>query len=112
MGKRDAVLDGMRHSWKAYEERCWGSDECSPISGHTHNLTKEGSVGYQIVDVLDTLIVMGMDEEYEKAAGWVREELRFDLGGEFNTFEVSLLSTFTSYATPSQCLGEWSRLAR
>ena len=100
------MLDAMRHSWKAYEERCWGSDECSPISGHTHNLTKEGSVGYQIVDVLDTLIVMGMDEEYEKAAAWVRDELRFDLGGEFNTFEVSPLSTFTGYATPSQCLGE------
>lgn len=45
-------------------------------------------MGYQIVDVLDTMLVMGMDEEYGRAAGWVRDELRFDLGGEFNTFEV------------------------
>lgn len=47
-------------------------------------------MGYQIVDALDTLLVMGMEGEYHRAAEWVRRELEWEKDAEFSTFEVSL----------------------
>lgn len=46
-------------------------------------------MGYTIVDSLDTLLLMGFDEEYERAREWVREELSFKVPGKVNAFEVS-----------------------
>jgi hypothetical protein len=46
-------------------------------------------VGYQIVDALDTFLVMGLEAEYARAAGWVRDHLDWDKDAEFSTFEVS-----------------------
>jgi hypothetical protein len=43
---------------------------------------------YTIVDTLDTLLIMGLDEEYERARTWVQDELTFDVDVEFNAFEV------------------------
>lgn len=50
-----------------------------------------GGVGYQIVDALDTFLVMGLEEEYGRAAGWVRDNLNWEKDAEFSTFEVSPL---------------------
>lgn len=46
-------------------------------------------MGYQIIDALDTFLVLGLEEEYGRAAEWVRENVAWDKGGEYNTFEVS-----------------------
>lgn len=88
--RREAIKEATQHSWKAYEMYAWGDDECHPLSRTGSNLTSAGSVGYQIVDALDTFLVMGMDEEYGKAAKWVRESLDFEKDADFSTFEVSL----------------------
>jgi mannosyl-oligosaccharide alpha-1,2-mannosidase len=52
-------------------------------------------VGYQIVDAIDGLLVLGFEEEYLRAAEWVRKDLSFDVDAEFNTFEVSGYCTST-----------------
>ena len=49
-------------------------------------------MGYTIVDSLDSLLLMGFDEEYERARDWVREELSFNVPGKVNGFEVCLIS--------------------
>jgi hypothetical protein len=66
----------------------WGSDEYHPLSRQGSNLTAAGGVGYQIVDAIDGLLVLGFEEEYQRAAEWVRKDLSFDVDAEFNTFEV------------------------
>lgn len=48
-------------------------------------------MGYTIVDSLDSLLVLGFEEEYLRARDWVRDSLDFDKDAEFNTFEVSQL---------------------
>lgn len=48
-------------------------------------------MGYQVIDALGTLLISGLEEEYKRAAEWIRVELSWDQGGEYNTFEVSLL---------------------
>ena len=52
------------------------------------NLTSAGGVGYNIVDSLDSLLIMGLIPEYKRARDWCRDKLDFDKDAEFNTFEV------------------------
>ena len=66
-----------------------GNDEYHPISKRGSNLTDSGSIGYAIIDAIDTMQIMGLQEEYNRAREWVSTELRFDRNGNFNTFEVS-----------------------
>lgn len=46
-------------------------------------------MGYQIVDALDTFLVMGLEGEYRRGAEWVKGELGWEKDAEFSTFEVS-----------------------
>ncbi len=78
-----------------------GDDEYHPIGKRGSNLTRAGGIGYMVVDVLDSLQIMGLDEEYQHARKWVAEKLSFDRDDAFSTFEVSpdpdlmLLHSFT-----------------
>jgi len=45
-------------------------------------------MGYMIVDSLDSLLVLGLEEEYFRARDWVRDALDFERDAEYNTFEV------------------------
>jgi hypothetical protein len=69
------------------ERDAMGSDEYHPISQNGSNLTEAGSIGYMVVDVLDTLQIMGLEQEYARARTWVAN-LSFDRDGEYSTFEV------------------------
>ena len=73
-----------------YAERdAMGDDEYHPISKTGSNLTRSGGIGYTIIDAIDTMQVMGLQEEYNRAREWISSELRFDRDGNYNTFEVS-----------------------
>lgn len=88
--RRDAVLDAFHTSWAAYREHAWGMDEYHPLSHHGSNLLgPERAIGYTIVDSLDSLIIMGMEEEYRRAADWVRN-IDWAIDGRLNVFEVRL----------------------
>lgn len=75
------------------ERDAMGFDEYHPIShGGTYLSSPEeggGGLGYMVVDSLDTMQIMGLKDEYNRAREWVANELNFDKRGEFNTFEVS-----------------------
>ncbi len=62
-----------------------------PISHSGSNLTAAGGIGYTIVDALDSLLVLGLESEYERARDWVRDHLDFERDADFNTFEVGRL---------------------
>ena len=65
-----------------------GADEYHPISRKGSNLTEAGGVGYTVVDALDTMLIMGLDAEYQRARNWVAEKMTFERDANFNTFEV------------------------
>lgn len=71
------------------ELNAFGDDDYHPISKTGSNLTEAGAIGYMVVDSLDTLMLMGLDDELKRARAWVNDKLSFDLDGEYNTFEVS-----------------------
>lgn len=60
------------------------------------NLTSAGGIGYTIVDSIDTMLIMGLDEEYKRARKWIAMELTFDRDANFSTFEVPALLFVTS----------------
>lgn len=47
-------------------------------------------MGATIVDALDTLIIMGMDEEVQEARNWIASSLSFDVGVTVSVFEVTI----------------------
>jgi endoplasmic reticulum Man9GlcNAc2 1,2-alpha-mannosidase len=53
-------------------------------------LNKSGGIGYTIIDALDTLRIMGLDDEFKEARKWVAEDLSFDRVGKLNTFEITI----------------------
>lgn len=71
-----------------------GADEYHPISHKGTNLTEAGGIGYTVVDSIDTMIIMGLEEEYLRARKWIEEKLSFDRDAEFNTFEVASNTLF------------------
>jgi hypothetical protein len=64
-----------------------------PLSQSGSNLTEAGGIGYTIVDSLDSLLLMGFDEEYERGRDWVANDLSFEADANFNSFEVSQSSS-------------------
>jgi endoplasmic reticulum Man9GlcNAc2 1,2-alpha-mannosidase len=65
-----------------------GADEYHPISHTGTNLTAAGGIGYTVIDSIDTMLLMGLDEEYQRARSWVETSMDFDRDANFNTFEV------------------------
>lgn len=68
-----------------------GDDEYHPISQGGSNLTKAGGIGYTVIDSIDTMQIMGLNQEYTRARNWVANKLSFDRNDGFSTFEVSQL---------------------
>ena len=74
-----------------FQERdAMGDDEYHPLSHQGSNLTTAGGVGYTIVDALDTMLIMGLHDEYIRARDWVAHDMNLDRDANFNTFEVCL----------------------
>ena len=70
--KRAAVVGAFRHAWKGYEDFSWGRDTLKPI-------TKTGEdwfgLGLTLIDGLDTMWLMGMQEEFARSRAWVATHL-------------------------------------
>jgi mannosyl-oligosaccharide alpha-1,2-mannosidase len=73
----------MEKAWGGYVKHSWGQNELKPISkmGHSANVFGSQSMGATIVDAMDTLYIMGLEEEFKKARDWVATNLSFDKVG-------------------------------
>lgn len=85
--KQNEVIAAMKHSWDAYRLHAWGADHLRPLTKTKQNWF---SVGLTILDSIDTLILMGMKNEYEDALGWIEHSLSFDVYKEVNCFEMTI----------------------
>jgi hypothetical protein len=81
---RRAARQNLMHS----ERDAMGDDEYHPISRKGTNLTSAGGIGYTVVDSIDTMLLMGLTEEYQRAREWVAKSMSFDRDANFNTFEA------------------------
>src|SRR5438552_7363010 len=56
------VRDEFRHAWNGYKQYAWGHDELRPLS-KSYRDWHSMPLLMTPVDALDTMILMGMDEE-------------------------------------------------
>ena len=83
----------MRHAWDNYVTYAWGRNELRPVSKRGHSASVFGSspMGATVVDSLDTLYIMGLDEEFERAKQWVADNLDMSqLNGDVSVFETNI----------------------
>lgn len=64
--RRDAVKSTFSRSWEGYRRFAWGHDELAPVTASHRD--PFGGWGATLVDSLDTLLIMGLDDEYAAAA--------------------------------------------
>ncbi|KAJ7672728.1 glycoside hydrolase family 47 protein [Mycena rosella] len=88
--KRNAIVAAFQHAWLAYERDAMGDDEYHPISHEGTNLTAAGGIGYTVVDSIDTMLLMGLHQEYLRAREWVVSSMSFERNATFNTFETTI----------------------
>jgi mannosyl-oligosaccharide alpha-1,2-mannosidase len=67
--KRKIVKEAFKTSWNQYAEHAWGKDEIKPVS----NQSADPFNGWAatMVDALDTLKIMGLDDEFDEAVEFV-----------------------------------------
>ncbi|HEX3532019.1 MAG TPA: glycoside hydrolase family 47 protein [Thermoanaerobaculia bacterium] len=83
------VREEFLFAWRAYEQTSWGHDELKPLSK-----TSRDWYGTPLlmtpVDALDTLLLMGLTDEAEKAKDLIVTKLSFDQDVPVKNFEVTI----------------------
>ena len=83
------VREELLHAWRAYEQYAWGHDELRPVSRTARDWYGE-SLCMTPVDALDTLLLMGLTEEADRARKLIVERLSFDRDISVKNFEVTI----------------------
>ncbi len=85
------VRSEMRWAWGPYRKLAWGKDQIRPISGGYESFPlKNHHLGLSLVEALDTLWIMGLDDEFNEGVEWVKRKLDFDVDGEVSVFETAI----------------------
>jgi len=83
------VRDAFLHAWRGYRRFAWGTDELQPVSKKGRD--SFGNIGMTVLDSLTTLHLMGLHEEFEQGADFVRKHLDFDSADrEVSVFELTI----------------------
>ncbi|CAM6032388.1 unnamed protein product [Sphagnum compactum] len=86
--RRSQVKAAMLHAWSSYEKYAWGFDELQPQS--RRGVNHFGGLGATIIDSLDTLYIMGLETQFNKARDWVAENLHFNKNYDASVFETTI----------------------
>jgi len=84
------VVATFKWAWHGYKQFAWGSDELLPVSKQRKEWHPCCKLGLTIVDSLDTLLLMGLTEEYQAARDWVENHLNLDQDVAVNLFETTI----------------------
>uniref|UniRef100_A0A914DTM2 alpha-1,2-Mannosidase n=1 Tax=Acrobeloides nanus TaxID=290746 RepID=A0A914DTM2_9BILA len=91
--RREFIKNMMKFAWTGYKKFAWGANELRPISkmAHSGSVFGAGNIGASIIDALDTLYIMGMQEEYNEAKEWVASNLDLkNAKGDLSVFETNI----------------------
>ena len=83
--RQEAVKKAFLHSWQGYKQQAWLQDEVTPVTGGFKN--GFGQRAATLVDSLDTLFIMGLEEEFEQAVHAIKKI-------DFTTAAVQRLNVF------------------
>eukprot|EP00158_Paraphelidium_tribonemae_P003158 Partr_v1_DN25922_c0_g1_i2_m68773 putative mannosidase alpha class len=84
------IKNMMKHAWDSYVKYAWTKDELRPVAKSGRNWNNGRTLAATIIDSLDTLWIMGMSEEFNKARDYVLDELTFDIPASVSFFETTI----------------------
>lgn len=79
LGRRERVTEMFLHAWNSYMQCALGRDELVDNGQGGCHGEDWLHLGITVVDALDTLLIMGLEPEFEAAEKWVKESLVFDV---------------------------------
>ncbi len=85
----ERVKAELLHAWNSYERYAWSHDALKPLSKTPHDWYGQ-SLLMTPVDALDTLILMKLDAEANKARALITSELSFDRDIYVKNFEITI----------------------
>jgi len=77
------------HAWTGYEQSAWGHDALGPLSKTPHDWYGQ-SLLMTPVDALDTLVLMKLDGEANRARELIAHDLSFDRDIYVKNFEITI----------------------
>ncbi|CAI5723679.1 unnamed protein product [Peronospora destructor] len=89
--RRLAVRNAMKFAWGNYEEHAFGADEIGPKDGQNFS-NVWGNIACSMVDSIDTLWIMDMKDEFQRARDYVANKLEFSHLGRDGT-RISIFET-------------------
>jgi len=85
----ERVRQEFLHSWNGYKQYAWGHDELRPLSKKYHDWYAV-SLYMTPVDALDTMTLMGLDQEAAKTREFLAKNLSFDQDIYVKNFEITI----------------------
>ena len=83
------VKTELLHAWNNYKRYAWGHDALKPLSKTAHDWYGP-SLLMTPVDALDTLLLMKLDAEADKARALIASDLSFDRDIYVKNFEITI----------------------
>ena len=77
------------HAWNGYKKYAWGHDDLKPLSKSYHDWYPQPLL-MTAVDSLDTMIIMGIDDEVAATKQYILDNLSFDKDIEVQNFEITI----------------------
>src|SRR5215204_2685703 len=77
------------HAWNGYKKYAWAHDDLKPLSKTHHDWYLQPLL-MTPVDSLDTMIIMGLDEEAATTKHYILDNLSFDKEIEVQNFEITI----------------------
>src|SRR5882724_11048992 len=88
--KLDTQVRGeFMHAWRGYKKYAWGHDDLRPLSKTFHDWYPEPLL-MTPVDSLDTMIIMGFDDEARNTREYIVKNLSFDKDLYVQNFEITI----------------------
>ena len=83
------VRDEFLHAWNGYKQHAWGHDEFRPLT-KTSRDWYGSTLLMTPVDALDTMTLMGLDDEASKTRDYIATHLSFDQDIYVKNFEITI----------------------
>lgn len=87
---QQAVQNAFVNSWNGYKKYAWGSDIYHPVTRKGDNMVGKKPMGWMIVDALDTMMLMGLDDDVKMARDWIDANLDYDIDMPVSVFETTI----------------------
>jgi len=85
---KEKAREMFEHAYYGYMEHAYPEDELKPLSCRGHSTW--GNVSLTLIDSLDSLVVLGMHEEYEEGVNKILQNTNFSINKNVSVFETNI----------------------